>query len=120
MNVLRRVQPESIQMELLDPIADVRKVEFPNGFAPFPVEVDCLAPIGGARSREKAWVKLRQIVSIRPKVVVDDVQDHSDPERVSFIHEAPEIVRLAVEPGWREQLHAIVAPAELPRKIRDR
>ena len=47
-------------------------------------------------------------------MVVDDVEDDGDPERMRAVDEAAEIVGPAVEPGRREQIDAVVAPAEPP------
>ena len=51
-------------------------------------------------------------------MVVDDVEDDGDAERVGAIDEAAEIVGPAVEPGRREQVDAIISPAEPAREIR--
>ena len=53
-------------------------------------------------------------------MVVDDVEDHRDAERVRAIDEAAEIVRATVEPGRREQIDPVIAPAEAAREIGDR
>ena len=45
-------------------------------------------------------------------MVVDDVEDDADPEGVRPIDEGAEVVGRAVEPGRREQVDAVVAPAE--------
>ena len=47
-------------------------------------------------------------------MVVDDVEDDADAEPVRRIDEAAQIVRAAVEAGRREQVDAVVAPAESP------
>ncbi len=53
-------------------------------------------------------------------MVVDDVEDDADAEPVRRIDEAAQIVRAAVEAGRREQVDAVVAPAELARELGDR
>ena len=53
-------------------------------------------------------------------MIVDDVEDDADPERVGAIDEAAQIVGLAVKPRRREQRHAVVTPAEAAGEIRDR
>ena len=53
-------------------------------------------------------------------MVVDDVEDDRDAERVRAIDKAAEIVRPAVEPGRREQIDPVIAPAEAAGEIGDR
>ena len=60
------------------------------------------------------------VCPVRPEVVVHDVEDHPEADRVGGVYEGPQVVGLAVEPGRREQVHAVVAPAERPGEIRDR
>jgi hypothetical protein len=53
-------------------------------------------------------------------VVVDDVEQHAEPDRVGAIDEAAEVVGLPVEPARGEEIHAVVAPAEAAGEIGDR
>ena len=54
------------------------------------------------------------------EVVVDDVEDDGEAQRVRAVHEAAKIVGLAVEPRRRIEIDAVVPPPEPSNEIRDR
>ena len=62
-------------------------------------------PVGEVVRAEAA-----EIVAVRAEVVVDDVEEHGEAERVRGIDQAAQIVRRAVAAGRREQADAVVAP----------
>jgi hypothetical protein len=53
-------------------------------------------------------------------VVIDHIEDDGQAEGMRPVHEAAEIVRRAVEARRREQVHAVIAPAEAAGEFRDR
>ena len=53
-------------------------------------------------------------------MVVDDIENHAQAMLMRRIDEAAKIVGRAVEPRRREQIDAVVAPAEAALKLRDR
>jgi hypothetical protein len=61
-----------------------------------------------------------EIISIRPEVVVNDIEDDGEAQRVSFVHERAQIVRRSVKTRRREEIHAIIAPAVFAGEIRHR
>ena len=61
--------------------------------------------------------ELAQVVTIRPQVVVDHIQQHGQAARVRCVHQASQRLGAAVCLRGREQVHAIVAPAALAREI---
>ena len=50
-------------------------------------------------------------------MVVHHVENHTQPDAMSLVHESAEIVRLAIEPNRREQTNSIVAPPEAAGEI---
>ena len=50
-------------------------------------------------------------------MVIDDVEDDGDPMAMGGVDEGAEIVGRAVKPGRREEVDAVVAPAEATGKI---
>ncbi len=113
------VQPQTIHVELVDPIAGVADNELAHRAAIGPVVVDCVAPIGAVRRHVIVGVHA-QIVSAGTEVVVDHVQHHAQSFTVGRIDKAPEIIGPAVQPRGRIQIDAVVAPAELAGKLRHR
>ena len=53
-------------------------------------------------------------------MVVDDVENDAHAERMGALDEPPQIVGPAVQARRREQIHAVVPPAEAAFKIGDR
>src|SRR5229473_1350312 len=51
-------------------------------------------------------------------MIVDDVEDDGDPEGMGAVDKAAELIRPAVEPGWCEEVDAVVSPAEPAREFR--
>jgi hypothetical protein len=45
-------------------------------------------------------------------MIIDHVEDHSQPHGMRPINETTAIVRCAVEAGWRKEIDTILAPTE--------
>src|SRR5271169_5526834 len=111
-NRLRRVEPQPVEMILVDPIARIGDEEFARRAGIGTVEIDGITPFVVVAIREISRGEQFEIVSVRAEMVVDDVEDHGDPETVGAVDKAAEINRPAIEPGWREEVDAVVSPAE--------
>ena len=119
-DLLRRVEPQPVQVELVDPVAGVGDEELADRTGVGSVEVDGVAPfvlvaVGEVVVRERA-----QVVPDRAEVVVDDVEDHGDAAAVCHVDEPAEVVGRAVEMRRRVQIDAVVSPAETPFELGDR
>ena len=53
-------------------------------------------------------------------MVVDDVENDAEAERMGPIDKTAEVVGSAIEPGRREEIDAVVTPTEAARKVGDR
>ena len=53
-------------------------------------------------------------------MIINHVENHSQSDRVSAIHKATQVVRLAIEPGGGEQVDAVVAPTKAAGEIGQR
>lgn len=114
---LRRVEPEAVEVVLVDPVARVLdEVLAASGLR---LEVDRLAPLVQPAIGEVAIRQLAQVIAARPEVVVDDVEDHAQPERMGPIDERAEVVRSPVEPGRGVEIDAVVTPAEATGELCD-
>jgi hypothetical protein len=70
-------------------------------------------PIQPTRAlRTKDWSELLEIVSIRPDMIIDHVEDHPQPHSMRPINETTAISRCAVEVGRRKEINAVIAPTE--------
>ena len=61
-----------------------------------------------------------EVVPLGPEVVVDDVEEHREPARVSGVDQGLQVLRPAIGRLGGEGQHAVVAPAPAPREIGNR
>ena len=116
-DVLGRVEPQAIKMELLNPIGGIADHKIAWAVRVRPVEVQRCTPIvlvdvGEIMLRERV-----QHVASRTDMIVDDVKDDPDANPVSMVDKRSEIVGCAIEPRRREPVDAVVAPAEPPNEV---
>ena len=91
-NLLRRVEPQPVEMILVDPIARIGDEEFAHRPGIGTVEIDRLAPFVVVAIGEISRGERFEIVPVRAEMVVDDVEDDGDPESMGAVDEAAEIV----------------------------
>src|SRR5687768_10326572 len=104
-------------MKLIDPVSGIGEKKLSYGTGRLTVEVDGLAPLRAVTVREVFRGEALEVIPIGPDVVIDDIQDHSQPYGVRPIHETATIVGRAVEVRWRKQINAIITPAETTGKL---
>ena len=68
-------EPQPVEAEFAHPIGRIFAHEFPHGSRPLAVEIDGVAPfvlvfVGDVGGREE-----RQVIRVRPEMVVDDVEN---------------------------------------------
>src|SRR5207249_10102498 len=90
-----------------------------NFLAPVAVEVERLAPESAMALAEVGPV-LRQEVAGRPEMVVDDVQDDSQPRLVASVDKALQAVWPSVRMMRRKEVDAVISPATAAGELGDR
>src|SRR5262249_50833625 len=83
------------------------------------IVVDGLAPLGVAIG-EVMRGELPEIIAVRPKVVVNHVENNAESAGVRAVHEIAKIVGCSVKMTRSEPVYAIVPPAESTRELGDR
>src|SRR5204863_9277242 len=96
----------------VDPIAGISEEKFAHRTGIGAVEIDRLTPIVGIAIGEVSRRERGEVIPVRPEMVVDDIEDDGDAERVRGIDKPAEIVGLPIEPGRREKIDAVIAPAK--------
>src|SRR5262249_23738065 len=96
-HLLRRIKAQAIEMKLFNPITCVRQEEFADFGRIVAIEIDRFAPFILISVGEVSCRKFLQVIPIRAKMVVDDVQHNSESQRVRAINEGAEVVRSAIE-----------------------
>src|SRR5580698_3605887 len=119
-DAMRRVEPKPVEMVLVDPVAGVGDKELAYRTGGGPVEIERLTPLGRVLLAEIAGRGRAQIVSVGPELIVDDVEDDREAERVGSADQAAQLVGPSVEAGRREQIDPVITPAEPAGKFGDR
>ena len=114
------VEPEAVQVVLLDPVERVVAEERADDLAPRPVEVHGGAPRrlvsrAGERGRVGA-----EVVALGTEVVVDHVEEDGEVARVARLDQRLQLLGAAVAAVRRERQHTVVAPVPPPGEIGDR
>src|SRR5271169_7040655 len=99
-NCLRRVEPQSVEMILVDPITRIGDKKLAHWASIGTVEIDRLTPVVVVAVSEISRREQFEIVSIRAEMIVDDVEDDGDSEGMCTVDEAAEINRQSVKPAW--------------------
>src|SRR5262249_28566555 len=99
-------------MKFVDPVTGIGYVEFADRFRIRSVEIDRVTPVVVVLGREIIFRENAEIISVRPEVVIDHVENDREAEAVRFINECAQVVRLSVEMTGGKEIDAIVAPAE--------
>src|ERR1700677_3446064 len=84
------------------------------------VEVNRFAPLILIPFREIGLGEKCQRVSVRTKMVVDDVENDGDAERMRAIDKATEIIGPTIKPCRSKDVYPVITPAEPARELRDR
>src|ERR1043166_500697 len=107
-------------MKCLNPIPDIGEHEFAHRPAVRAVEIDRLAPFVLITIGEIALRKAFQVIAVRTEVVVDNVENDREAERMRAVDKGAEIVGPAIKTRRREQIDAVISPTEASGKIGDR
>ena len=114
------VDPETVEVELADPVDGVGDEELPHRARLGVVEVERLPPVVVVTIGEVVRGEPVEDRAGRPEVVVDDVEDHSQSHGVGGVDEASHVVRAAVEVRRGEEVDPVVPPAERAGELRHR
>jgi hypothetical protein len=115
-----RVQAQTVQMELLQPVERVVDEEVPHGPGSGPVEVDHRTPRRLVGSGEEGRRVGGQVVALRTEVVVHHVQHHHEPAPVGSGHQPLEVLGRSIGMLRRERQHTVVAPVAQAGELRHR
>jgi hypothetical protein len=87
-DLLRGVEPEAIDVVFADPVFGAGEHQLAQRPRTRAVEIERVAPFVVVPVGEIVLCEARQVVAVRPEVVVDDVEDDAEAERVRGIDEA--------------------------------
>ena len=105
-------------MILIDPKARIGDEEFAHWAGRGTVEIDRLTPIVDVAVGKIILRERFQIVSVWAEMIVDNVKDDGDPEGMSAVYKASKVLGSAVQPGRREEVDAVISPAEPTCELR--
>jgi hypothetical protein len=119
-NGVRGVEPQPVEVVLVDPVAGVGDEVLAHAVRAIPVEVQRLAPFIVVLPREVVFRVLVEHAAVGPEVVVDDVENHGELQLVRTVDEGPEVIRTSVQTRGRVWKYAVVTPPELSRQLSNR
>src|SRR4051794_5599965 len=93
---VNRVQPQAVDMELLDPVECVADEEVPHCIAARAIEVDSRAPRRFVPLGEEARSIKGQVIPVGPEVVVDTIEKHHQTARMSRLDQCFQILGAAI------------------------
>src|SRR5689334_2307585 len=120
MHALSGVEAQTVETKFIDPVAGICDKELAHGPGIFAIEVDGLTPLVLISVREVALREACEVIPVRTKMVVDDVQDDRETEAMRDLDEAAQVVGVAIEAGRREQVYAVIGPPEVTGEVVDR
>jgi hypothetical protein len=118
-DAVNRVQPKAVDVALAHPVECVVDEIASDLVALWPIEVERLTPRRAVTVGE-VGPELGQVVSFRPEVVVDDVEDYPEPNAVSAIDEAPQSIRASIGALRRIGICTVVSPVAATGELGDR
>src|ERR1700678_1017994 len=86
-----RVQTEAVEMVLSQPVQSIVDEEVPHRPALCAIEIDCVAPRSMVVIGEKLRSVEADIISLRAKVVVDDIQENHHPADMRGLNQLLEV-----------------------------
>src|SRR5687768_10756841 len=99
-------------MVLFNPIPRVLDEKLAHRPAILAIKVNGLAPFIRIAVRKIIRRKPLQVIPVRANMIVNDIQNDSQPKSMRPVHESAEVIRPSVQSGGREQIHSIIAPSE--------
>src|SRR5581483_358089 len=87
---VRGVETKSIEMKFLNPVTRVGDEKFANRRRIRAVEINHLAPLVSRPALQIIVRESAEIVSFRSEMVVNDVENHAQPQRVRAIDKLPQ------------------------------
>ncbi len=114
-DLVHRIEPQAVEVIFGEPVAGVGENKIAHRFRAWAIEIHRRAPGRRVRVGEQRRV-LRQIVTFRAEVIVDDVEQHRQVAGVGRIDEGLEVVGPAIAGIRRKGQHAVIAPVPAARE----
>src|SRR5262249_17766503 len=115
---LRRVEAQSVETKLADPIGSVGNEEIAYRTRLGAVEVDAITPFG--LGGEIGMRETSEVIAVGTQMVINDVEYYGHPRLMRGVDKRTHIMRTAVIVRGRIQAYAVVAPVETAGELVDR
>jgi hypothetical protein len=113
------VEPQAVEVVVAEPHRRVVAEEPAHLVAAGVIEVHGVAPRRVVAIRE-VRPELANVVTGRPEVVVDDIENNGQAMRMTRIDQSLQVVGRSVAVVWREQVDAVVTPPPYARELTNR
>src|SRR5207244_751382 len=115
----RRIETKSVEMKLLDPVAAVGDKKFAHRTRIRSVEINRITPIVFVFTSQIIIGVDAEIIPVGSKMVVNNIENYSQTQRMRAIDKCAQIVRSPIQVGRGEEIDSVVSPSEIPWKIGD-
>src|SRR2546421_2986554 len=112
-----RVQPQSVHVELGDPVTGISNKEFPHLVGFRPVEIDRRAPISFVAIGKVVVTVGSEVITVGAQVVVDDIENDTESCTMRRIYKTLERLGIPIHMRRRVEIHPVVPPVSGPRKF---
>src|SRR4029077_20957080 len=99
MNALGRIEPKTVEMKFLDPVPSIGNEELADWSAILPIEIDRIAPFVFALAIDVIVGVNTEIISVGSEVIVNNIENDPESERVGTVDKCPQIVRCSIKMG---------------------
>ena len=115
-----RIETQSVQMELFEPIERVVDKEIAHYTASRPSKIKGGAPRRMVPLGKEIWRNRRQIIPLRAKMIVDDIEQDRETAGVTSLDERLQILRPPVTRRRGVRKDPVIAPVATAGKLGDR
>src|SRR5688572_27546661 len=97
-------------------IIDIKLAYFKGVIA---IKVNSLSPFSRILCCKIIAGESSNVIAIRAEMIVNNIQNHSYPKRMSIVDEMAQIIGLTIEVVRGKEVDTVITPTKLTRKLRD-
>src|SRR5687768_7286780 len=113
------IHTKSVDVKFIEPHQRILPIEISNAITPRVVKIYRPSPTGFIFFCE-VWSVLAEVISFWALMVVDHIENYSDPLNVCFVHQAFKSLHSTIRVLNCEWINPIVSPISRSRKLSNR
>src|SRR5947199_4135474 len=97
-------------MKFIDPVPSIGDKKLADGSGIAAIEIDAIAPLVRPLPIDVIVRKDAEVIAVRTEVIVDNIEDYREAERMRAVDKKTKVVRRTVKPARRKKVYSVVAP----------